>query len=154
MLAWVRTIRMAVTLHHLTLGIWGVIFGQCGLSPREDKKYYFTKKRNPNKQILFSRERKILVEHQNDGDWVSLVTFFFFLLENFLGVSFRNTTVVLTCNTVPLGQRVWKLRQHRLPIRSPWWWCRYQTLWLYWFEFSRVFSNVNRTPSMTTTLNM
>ena len=64
---------MAVTLHHLTLGIWGVIFGQCGLSPREDKKYYFTKKRNPNKQILFSRERKILVEHQNDGDWVSLV---------------------------------------------------------------------------------
>ena len=79
MLARVRAIGMAVPLEHLALGIWGVIFGQCGLSPREDKKYYFTKKRNPNKQILFSRERKILVEHQNDGDWVSLVTFFFCL---------------------------------------------------------------------------
>ena len=102
---------------------------------------------------ILKKPHSILVEHQNDGCWVGCPRLHFFLLENFLGASFRNTTV-LTCNTVPLGQRVWKLRQHRLPIRSPWWWCRYQTLWLYWFEFSRVFSNFNMTPSMTTTLNM
>ena len=71
---------MAVTLHHLALGIWGVIFGQCGLSPREKKILFHEKKKPKQANFVFTGKNiSILVEHQNDGDWVSLVTFFFCL---------------------------------------------------------------------------
>ena len=85
MLAWVRTIRMTVTLHHLALGIWRVIFGQCGFSPREDKKYYFTKKKKPKQAnfVFTGKNISILVEHQNDG--VGCPWLHFFCLKIFWG---------------------------------------------------------------------
>ena len=84
MLARVRTIRMAVTLHHLALGIWGVIFGQCRLSPREKKILFHEKKKPKQANFVFTGKNiSILVEHQNDG--VGCPWLHFFCLKIFWG---------------------------------------------------------------------
>ena len=76
---------MAVPLEHLALGIWGVIFGQCGLSPREKKILFHEKKKPKQANFVFTGKKNIGRTSKRWG--LGVLSYIFFLLENFLGVS-------------------------------------------------------------------